>query len=255
MVEKPEKISWLWYKSRAEEGLRLDPFAYPRLKHITGQPVRTEWTCVQPNLVVHDDARIARVDAKVLPPPRAGRFQIGWMERRIKVLRRDWADGIADLVDGKRVAFGDISVDGKILPDWVTIHSAGDPPKLSEDCYLQICPNCGGTYTISWGKRDFFADPRAADLPLIVNGSGIFVREDEVKTRALPTPVGAYRPSKVMFRPDLGAKFWPPLDHVKPGGAGRHLELWEDGPPEGLDRLTWFTNIRRSFGLGRYRDR
>ena len=244
MAGRAEEIGWLRFVSRAPYGFDLDPNAYPRLKHITGQPPKTEWTCVQPNLIVHDDARIARTDVRVLPPPRMGRMQIGWLQRGIKILRRDWAEGIADLVDGERVAFGDILVGGEVLPDWVTLHSVLDPPLLSENCSVAICAICGGRSTMSWGNRHFFGEPRAAELPLIVNSAGIFVREDEFEMLGLKAPFGSYRTERVTCRPDLGLKLWPPLASIKPG-KWKHLHLMEDGPPEGLALALW--PVRRFF--------
>lgn len=238
METRSQGVTWLWFASRADQGLELDRSAYPWLKHITFQPVKTEWTCVQPNLVVHTDSRISRVDARVQPLPKMGRFQIGRMERNIKIIRRDWADGIAHLVDGERIAFGDIIVGDAVVPDWVTIHAANMPALLSEDCSLHICPNCCGQKSMNWGQTPFFADPRVADAPLIVNGNGIFLRQDEAERRGIRQPFGAYRATRVIFSPEMGAKLWPPLERMKPGKDQR-MRLRPDGPRERFDPFAW----------------
>lgn len=241
MAPRSEPLGWLWFTSRADEGLKLDRSAYPLLKHITFQPVKTEWTCVQPNLIVHTDARVGRIDARVQPLPRMGRFQIGWMERGIQILRRDWADSIAHFVDGERIAFGDIIVDDVIVPDWVTIHAANTLALLSDDCQLAICPRCGGQSSTNWGEVCFFAEEAVAEAPLIVNRNGIFVREDEIERHGIRQPFGAYRASKVTFSPGLGAKLWPPLNPNK-AGVSRRMRLRETPAPR-FDPFAW---LRRS---------
>jgi hypothetical protein len=116
------------------------------------------------------------------------------------VISRGWLAAVEDLIDGERVHIGRLLLNGEELPDWATLHEVRPPALIAREGRAKTCPTCGNHYTTLHGSLSF-SDPAAAGRPLIVTGNGIFVREDEVVRRSLRTPLGAFKPSLIRFRP------------------------------------------------------
>jgi hypothetical protein len=150
---------------------------------------------------VHVDARVGAIDVHLSKAP-SGPDEVTWTcNFQVLLASREWLAQIEDLIDGRRVALGQVFVDGRALTDWATINEAHAPGFLSSEGRSKVCPICGSIYATLWGKV-FFTDPAVAGRPLIIASSGIFVREDEVIRRALRTPTGVYKPTRVGLRRD-----------------------------------------------------
>jgi hypothetical protein len=148
---------------------------------------------------VHVDARVGAIDVHLSRAPR-GADEVSWTcNFQVVLASKAWLAQIEDLIDGDKVALGQVIVDGRVLEDWATINEAHAPGFLSSEGRSKICPICGSVYATLWGKV-FFTDPAIADRPLIVASSAIFVREDEATRRALRTPSGVYKPTRVGLR-------------------------------------------------------
>lgn len=131
-----------------------------------------------------------------------GSDEVSWTcNFQVLLASRKWLAQIEDLVDGQRVALGQVFVNGRALSDWATINEANAPGFFSSEGRSNVCPICGSVYATLWGKV-FFTDAAVAGRPLIVASKEIFVREDEAIRRGLSTPVGAYKPALVGLKPD-----------------------------------------------------
>lgn len=187
-------MGWLWYGVRTPKCVPLDRDAYPETVY-DGQLIPwPPWACKAPDGGVHYNASLASIDIAVASKPR-GRYEFGWnCDFQVFLLRRSWFSRIEDLVEASdRVGHGRLFLKGEPLDDWATIHGRRPPPLTASEGWTKVCPICGRPYTLMHG-RVFFSDPAVRDMPLIVNGAGIFVREDEVRRRNLPPPLGAYKP-------------------------------------------------------------
>lgn len=156
------------------------------------------WVCKAPDGGLHVDHRLGRVDIDVAKPPIA-RIEINWTcDYGIRVLSRAWLSEIQDLIDESRVFVGEVLRGGRRLDNWATIHERTAPSLISSEGRGKICPICGHVFATLRG-RIYFADPSVVGRPLIVNGNGVFVREDLALSRELRKPAGAYKPSVVKF--------------------------------------------------------
>jgi len=148
---------------------------------------------------VHIDARVGALDVHLDKAP-SGRDEVTWTcDFQVLIASTAWLAQIEDLFDGKRVALGQVIVDGRVLADWATINEASAPGFFSSEGWSKVCPICGYFYAVLYGKK-FFADPAVQGRPLILAGKGIFVREDEAIRRQLRTPVGAFKPTLVELK-------------------------------------------------------
>lgn len=192
---------WLWYSCRTSHCVPLDRDAYPTTIYDRRPVPWPEWACKAPDGGIHASASVGSIDIRVAREP-MGPEEYQWScEFQVRVLRRSWYSEIADLVDGVRVASGQVLLKERTLEDWVTLHGLSSPILHASEGWWKRCPICGDDYSLLRGQT-FFSDPAVLDMPLIVNGSGIFVREDEAIRRNLRTPVGAFKPSLVPLRVD-----------------------------------------------------
>jgi hypothetical protein len=200
-IEKPASAGWLWYAIRTPHCVPLDHRAYPSTVYDGRTIPWPDWCCKAPDGGVHVDARVGAIDVHLSKAP-SGPDEVTWTcNFQVLLASREWLAQIEDLIDGRRVALGQVFVDGRALTDWATINEAHAPGFLSSEGRSKVCPICGSIYATLWGKV-FFTDPAVAGRPLIIASSGIFVREDEVIRRALRTPTGVYKPTRVGLRRD-----------------------------------------------------
>jgi hypothetical protein len=190
---------WLWYALRTAKCVPLDQRAYSSTVYDGEVIPWPDWCCKAPDGGVHIDARIGAIDVHLSRPP-GGPDEVTWTcNFQLLLASREWLANIEDLIDGHRVALGQVFVEGRVLPDWATINEARAPGFLSSEGWSKVCPICGSVYATLRGKV-FFTDPAIAGRPLIIASNGIFVREDEAIRRGLRTPVGAYKPALVELR-------------------------------------------------------
>jgi len=189
-------LRWLWYSCRTDHCVSLDRTVYPATAY-DGRPIPwPNWACKAPDGGIHADGRIGSIDLQVAHEP-SGPEEYQWScEFQVRILHRDWYSLIEDLVDGSVVAAGRLIRRGEVMPEWVTLHGVKPPILHASEGWHKRCPICGDDYSLLRGRKSF-RDPIVIDMPLIVNGSGIFVREDEAVRRNLRTPVGAFKPSLV----------------------------------------------------------
>jgi hypothetical protein len=199
-TDNPASQGWLWYAIRTPRCIPLDPGAYRSTIYDREVIPWPEWCCKAPDGGVHIDARVGAIDVHLSRAP-SGPDEVTWTcDFQVLLASRKWLAQIGDMIDGRRVALGQVFVDGRALPDWATINEARAPGFLSSEGRSKVCPICGSHYATLWGKV-FFTDPAIAGRPLIVASKAIFVREDEAVRRGLRTPVGAYKPTLVGLRP------------------------------------------------------
>jgi hypothetical protein len=193
---------WLWYASRTPRCVSLDNKAYPSTIY-DGEPVPwPDWACRSPDGGIHPNNRRGRIDIEIAGAPEP-RDELSWTcNFAILLIERRWLGEIRDLIDESRTFLGEVRRAGKLLPEWSTLHEADAPPLMASEGRAKTCPNCGAFYTTLHGRL-YFSDWGAAGRPLIVNGDGIFVREDLAISRNLRTPAGAYKPTGVVIRASL----------------------------------------------------
>jgi len=195
-TEKPADHGWLWYAIRTPRCIPLDHRAYPSTVYDREVIPWPNWCCKAPDGGVHIDARVAGIDVHLSKAP-SGADEVTWTcNFQVLIASREWLAPIEDLFDGRRVALGQVFVDGRALPDWATINEAHAPGFFSSEGRSKVCPICGSVYATLHGKV-FFTDPIVQGRPLIIASSGIFIREDEAIQRALRTPTGVYKPTRV----------------------------------------------------------
>jgi hypothetical protein len=189
---------WLWFTPETADCVRLDPRAYPSTtfgRHIIPLP---EWVCRAPNGGLHVRGGLGRIDIDVSEPPNAT-DEINWTcDYGLRILANSWLDQVRDLIDGERIGLGVLRRYGDVLDGWSTVRERHPPPLLSTEGYTKACPNCGHSYSVLHG-REFFADPTVVGRSLIVNNSGVFVREDIADSRNLCSPRGSFEPGLVAF--------------------------------------------------------
>ena len=158
-----------------------------------------DWCCKAPDGGVHFDARLAAIDVHLSKAP-SGPDEVSWTcDFQVMLAKKSWLAQIENLIDGHKVALGQVIVDGHVLIDWVTLNEANAPGFFSSEGRSKICPICGYIYATLWGKV-FFTDAAIVGRPLIIASSAFFVREDEVIRRQLRTPAGVYKPTRVGLR-------------------------------------------------------
>lgn len=190
---------WLWYAIRTPRCIPLDQRAYPSTVFDREVIPWPNWCCKAPDGGVHIDARVAAIDVHLSQAP-SGADEVTWAcDFQVLIASRQWLAQIEDLIDGRRVALGQVFVDGRALPDWATINEARAPGFFSSEGWSKVCPICGYVYATLHGNV-FFTDPAIVGRPLLIASKGIFVREDEAIRRLLRTPTGAYKPTLVGLR-------------------------------------------------------
>jgi hypothetical protein len=194
--QTPASERWLWFAIRTPRCIPLDHRMYPSTifdREVIPWP---DWCCKAPDGGVHIDARLGAIHVHLSKAP-SGPDEVSWTcDFQVLLATRSWLAQIEDLIDGNKVALGQVIVDGQVLTDWVTINEANAPGFFSSEGRSKICPICGYAYATLWGEV-FFTDPAVVASPLIIASRGIFVREDEAIRRGLRTPAGAYKPTHV----------------------------------------------------------
>jgi hypothetical protein len=192
---------WLWYALRTAKCVSLDPSAYPSTVYDREVIPWPSWCCKAPDGGVHIDGRVGAIDVHLVQAP-TDPDEVSWTcNFQVLLASRRWLTQIEDLIDGQRVALGQVFVKGRVSPDWATINEAQAPGFFSSEGRSKVCPICGSIYATLWGKT-FFTDPDVQGRPLIIASKAIFIREAEVIRRGIRTPVGAYKPALVGLRPD-----------------------------------------------------
>lgn len=202
-MPRPKKRTderWLRYALRTAKCIPLDPAAYPATVYDHEVIPWPDWCCKAPDGGIHIDARLAAIDVYLSRAPN-GPDEVTWnCDFQVLLARKQWLTQIEHLIDGQRVALGQVFVNGRALPDWATINEAYPPGLFSSEGWSKVCPICGHIYAPLRGKV-FFTDPAIARRPLIVTSGSIFVREYEAIRRGLRAPVGAYKPRLTGLRP------------------------------------------------------
>jgi hypothetical protein len=215
LSEKPDR--WVWYAVRTGRCVPLDPGAYPSTTFLGNPTPLPAWVCRAPNGGLHIDHRLGRIDVDVAQAPASG-IEINWTcDYAVRVLRRAWLSEIEDLLDESAVSIGDVRRKGRRMKNWATLHQPGAPRLLGSEGWADTCPICGSPFSVLRGRR-FFADPSIRGRPLIVNGQGVFVREDLALGRNLRRPAGGFRPIVVKFLANPPA-LKPPPAWVTPFGS------------------------------------
>lgn len=198
MLRERGETAWAWYASQTPDCSPLDRSAYPSIEFSGGAFPWPEWACRAPDGGVHIHHRRLRLDVHLAAPPKR-RLQFGWTcEFSVKLVDQTWLSRIEDLLVDADIAIGDVFVAGRKLVSWRTLHGSNAPALLSSEGWSKVCPICGSVYSTLHG-REFFVDPAARSMPVIVNRSGIFIRRDVFETRRLPVPIGAFKPDWVFL--------------------------------------------------------
>jgi hypothetical protein len=198
-TNKPTSQGWLWYSLRTPRCVPLDHHAYPSMTFDRETIPWPVWCCKAPDGGVHIDARVGSIDVHLSRTP-SMRDEVTWTcNFQVLLVSREWLAQIEDLIDGQRIALGQVYVDGEALADWATINEAHAPRLFSSEGRSTVCPICGSPYATLWGKL-YFNDPSIVGRTLIIGADGIFVREDEAIRRSLRTPAGSYKPKLIKFK-------------------------------------------------------
>lgn len=178
----------------------LDLGAYPSTI-FDGRPIPwPEWACKGPDGGVHPSAKVGAIDIDAADAPNS-RDEVTWTcDFTVRVVAHSWLSEVEDLIEPGRILLGTLRKDGEALPGWSTIREARPPALRSTEGRTKTCPICGHTYSVVHGT-EFFSDPAAFGRPFIANENGLFVREDLAFERNLRTPIGAFPPGIVEFRP------------------------------------------------------
>ena len=194
--EQGAEATWAWYALQTPDCSPLDRSAYPAAQLAERTIPWPDWACRAPDGGVHIDARRSRIDVHIAKTPKP-RLQLGWTcEFGAILVRRDWLALIEDLLVDSSISVGEVSVSGRRLDSWATLHGSNAPPLLSTEGWSKTCPTCGSIYSTLHG-REFFAARAALSKPVIVNWTGIFIRSDIFEARRLPVPRGAFKPDWV----------------------------------------------------------
>lgn len=198
MLRRNPRTRWVWYASRSERPVPLDEKRYPSVE-FDGKPLaRPEWICQGENGGLHIDARVGRIDVHVASHP-VPSFELNWTDPfALHVVSSTWLNPILDLIDVGRVFFGTLFLDGHPIEGWSSVHGLNQPTLKSAGMTVRTCDRCGNVST--WTKdKEFFDDPNIDDQVLLVDGSGLYLREDAVRGRSLPPPIGSFEPSFVRW--------------------------------------------------------
>jgi len=192
--------SWLWYGSKTILAVPLDPMRYESMIFDGWKIPRPGWMCQAPNGGIHIDARVGRIDVHVASEP-ARRVELNWTKPySVTIVKSSWFDLVADLINPALVFVGDVLLKGSPLEGCKTLHGIDQPPLLAARMETFSCPICGefSTWPIT---KPYFVAPDIGDELLIVNGNGVFVREDVAIERHLRRPNGSYKPTRVVWKP------------------------------------------------------
>ena len=194
----PSLRSWLWYSFQTPRCVPLDRRAYGEMTHDGRIVPWAEWVCRAPDGGIHVNDNLRHIDVEVSEPP-SELDEVSWTcVYTIRMFAHSWLDEVRDLIDEDHIGLGVLRVDGRVVPGWSTLRERHPPAMRATEGWTKTCPLCGGAYTLIHG-REYFADPAVIGRPLIVNGSGLFVREDIARSRRLRTPRGSYDPGVVRF--------------------------------------------------------
>jgi hypothetical protein len=194
-----KKGRWVWYASRSERPVWLDAKCYPSIEFDGRELPRPEWICQAENGGLHVDARAGRIDVHVATRP-VPTMEINWTEPyALNLVSKSWADLWRDLVDPDLVFLGTLLLDGQEIEDWMSVHGKRQPALRSKRMTEQLCNRCGNLSTWTHGG-EFFNEPYVGDQVVLVNGNGVYLREDVVRERGIRTPAGSSEPSYVDWR-------------------------------------------------------
>lgn len=195
-----EREGWLQYAARTADCVPLDRNAYPAAVYRGRPNPWPPWACRAPDGGVHKDNRIGQIDVHVGAVPKGGEYT--WTcEFTIELISRRWLDTVGDLLDRSRTYVGKVFHNGEELPDWVTVHESDPPLLMMKRGWRKTCPICNSDYNVVYGGA-FFSDPAVLERRVFVNQNGIFVRKEDVETRGIRPPVGAFKPPIVRYRPE-----------------------------------------------------
>ena len=200
IVQERTTVSWLWYATETDRCIPLDRQAYPSTMFAEQSYPFPEWACRSPNGGLHVNAHLDRIDLEIARAPDTQNEFTWSCEYTIFILSYDWLEEIEDLLRGSQIEPGNLLFKGQTLPRWRTLRSRRPPSLVAKEGYRAICPICGYSCSIIY-EGECFSDHSALNAPVIVNDSGIFVREDIAIGRNLRTPRGAFEPSPVTFEP------------------------------------------------------
>lgn len=197
-AEKSAK--WAWFSTKSTQPVLLDAKSYPTIL-FNGEPTPfPEWACQGPDGGIHADARIGRIDVQVEEAPVIS-IEMNWTSPYgVTIVASEWLALIRDLINPDHIFIRDVICRGAILNNWHTLHGVGQPILRGKDAFEKHCSICGDSY--SWTKSGEYFSNKDSDSQqvLIVNGSGLFIREDVALCRALRKPRGSFKPVLVPLR-------------------------------------------------------
>lgn len=199
MLRRGQKTRWVWYASQSERPVHLDAKRYPSIEFDGKQLPRPEWICRAENGGLHVDASVGRIDVHVASHP-VSTMELNWTEPyALNVVARRWVESWRDLIDSNRVFLGTLFLDGHEIEDWMSIHGVEQPILKSTKMTVRRCNRCGNVSTWTRGN-EFFDEPHIGDQIVLVNGSGIYLRDDIVRERDIHAPAGSFKPSYVAWK-------------------------------------------------------
>jgi len=197
---KRKRAGWVWYASRSERPVHLDANCYPLIEFDGKQLPRPAWICQAENGGLHVDARVGRIDLHVAAPPIPS-MEINWTEPyALNLVARSWADLWRDSIDPALVFLGKLILNGQEIEDWVSLHGLQQPALKSRKMTERLCSRCGNLSTWTHGG-EYFDDPHIGDQIVLVNGNGVYLRDDLVQKYQIGAPAGSFEPSFVDWRP------------------------------------------------------
>lgn len=192
---------WLWYATETDDCVQLDRTAYAETVFDGSVVPLPDWVCRTPEGGLHINAGILQLDIEVAQLPGHNDEISRICDYGVRLIADTWLDQVLDLIDGSRIGLGKLRRNGEPIPGWSTIQERQPPDLLSTEGYVQTCALCSGSYSILHG-REYFSDRAVIGRPLIVNSSGLFIREDIARSRHLRKPRGAFEPELVEFEPE-----------------------------------------------------
>lgn len=179
--------------------MHLDAKRYPSIEFDGGRLPHPEWVCQAENGGLHIDARAGRIDVHVASHP-VSTMELNWTEPyALNLVARSWVEHWRDLIDSDRVFLGALLLDGDEIEDWMSVHGISQPALKSKKMTEQYCNRCGNLSTWTRGS-EFFDEPHIGDQIALVNGNGIYLREDVVRERGIRPPSGSFKPSYVTWK-------------------------------------------------------
>jgi hypothetical protein len=197
---KRKREGWVWYASRSERPVHLDANHYPLIEFDGNQLPRPAWICQAENGGLHVDARVGRIDVHVTAPPIAS-MEINWTEPyALNLVAKSWAHLWRESIDPNSIFLGSLFLNGREIEDWVSLHGIRQPALKSRRMTERLCSRCGNLSTWTHGD-EYFDDPHIGDQMVLVNGSGVYLRDDLVRKCHIGPPAGSFEPSYVAWRP------------------------------------------------------